>query len=403
MNKRFQKGLAVSALAAMVVAPFAQPVFAIEAGGSGTDLGKAEGADTTLVLKKDLTVQDLDSDYVPKAPDVSFKYSVTNGEAGKFTSKQEDKTEQVYEVKAGENGDLIKVNNVVKENTINFSGSDTVKSGKVTKDISLDFSDVEKKFTSAGIYRYVITEGNYTQTDRADLSTALPQTGAGEKTRYIDVYVEEKAGGGFEIKGYVVSRTDTSEGKESGFTEEKKEDGTTPDSNKSSVYSTYDVTLTKKVAGAVTNNAGYTFTVTLPTDDTATYFYQKSGGSESTVSSSSSTTTFTETLKKDESFTLKGLPVGTTIGIAETEVQGFKVPTVKIDAGSEEDMTGWAKTGIGYSDADADATDVVVTNKKDGSILPPTGILMTIAPFAAMVGLGAALIALFAKKRKNEA
>ena len=49
-----------------------------------------------------------------------------------------------------------------------------------------------------------------------------------------------------------------------------------------------------------------------------------------------------------------------------------------------------------------DATDVVVTNKSD-SILPPTGILMTIAPFAAMVGLGAALIALFAKKRKNEA
>ena len=43
------------------------------------------------------------------------------------------------------------------------------------------------------------------------------------------------------------------------------------------------------------------------------------------------------------------------------------------------------------------------SSSENDSILPPTGILMTIAPFAAMVGLGAALIALFAKKRKNEA
>ena len=64
----------------------------------------------------------------------------------------------------------------------------------------------------------------------------------------------------------------------------------------------------------------------------------------------------------------------------------------------------WTYSGVGSNDTNNDATDVVITNKTENdSILPPTGILMTIAPFAAMVGLGAALIALFAKKRKNEA
>ena len=66
------------------------------------------------------------------------------------------------------------------------------------------------------------------------------------------------------------------------FTEEKTTGGEV-DPTKSSVYSTYDVTLTKKVDGVLTNNAGYSFTITLPTDDNGTYKYQKNSDPATTV------------------------------------------------------------------------------------------------------------------------
>lgn len=403
MNKRFQKGLAVSALAAMVVAPFAHPVYAV--GTDANSNGLNEITDTTLNLKKDLTVRDLDdANYTPETPNVTFGYTVSNGEAGTFTSKQEGKGDQVFQVKAGKDGNLVKVNNTAGTGNVVFTQDDTAKQGKVTKDIALDFSGIT--FTEAGIYRYVITEADYTVNDNSQLTNALPQTTA-NKTRNVDVYVEQD-GGAYKIKGYVVSKTSDSTGKDAGFTEEKTTGGEV-DPTKSSVYSTYDVTLTKKVDGVLTNNAGYSFTITLPTDDNGTYKYQKNSDPATTVETTNGNNTHTVTLAKDDTIKIQGLPVGATIDIAENHVEGFKLPTITVDDAAKEMSNDdgakkWTYSGVGSNNVNNDATDVVITNKTENdSILPPTGILMAIAPFAAMVGLGAALIALFAKKRKNEA
>lgn len=400
MNKRFQKGLAVSALTAMVVAPFAQPVFAVTAGDSGLT---PSDKDTTLVLKKELIVRDLDdANYTPETPDVTFTYTMSNGTDGTFTSKQEDKAQQVFQVKGGTNADAIKVNGAAKSGTVVFNQEDKATAGKVTENISLDFSALT--FDASGIYRYVITESDYTTQDGNDYSKSLPQTTV-DKTRNIDVYVEDDGTGTFVVKGYVVSKTDTSDGKESGFTEEKTSDGQDVDSTKSSVYSTYDMTLEKNVSGAKDNSAGYTFVLTLPTDTNGKYKYQKNSGPASTVETTD-TYTHTVTLKKGEKIKLQGLPVGHVVTVTENKVDGFITPDITVD-GTAKSMTESGSTWVNSTDVKDngtknDATDVVVTNKSD-SILPPTGILMTIAPFAAMVGLGAALIALFAKKRKNEA
>ncbi|MDB7989066.1 hypothetical protein PND92_06345 [Faecalicoccus pleomorphus] len=402
MNKRFQKGLAVSALTAMVVAPFAHPVYAVGTDANSNGLNETE--ESTLNLKKDLTVRDLDdANYTPETPNVTFGYTVSNGEAGTFTSKQDDKGDQVFQVKAGKDGNLVKVNGTATTGNVVFTQDDTASQGKVTKDIALDFSGIT--FTEAGIYRYVITEADYTVNDNSQLTNALPQTTA-NKTRNVDVYVEQD-GDAYKIKGYVVSKTSDSTGKDAGFTEEKTEGNVDP--TKSSVYSTYDVTLTKKVDGVLTNNAGYSFTITLPTDDNGTYGYQKNSDSATTVETTNGNNTHTVTLAKNDTIKIQGLPVGATIDIAEDHVEGFKLPTITVDDAAKE-MTNddgakkWKYSGVGSNDANNDATDVVITNKTENdSILPPTGILMTIAPFAAMVGLGAALIALFAKKRKNEA
>lgn len=401
MNKRFQKGLAVSALAAMVVAPFAQPVFAVTAGDNG--LTPVPNDDKTLVLKKELVVRDLDdASYTPEVPDVTFTYTMSNGTDGTFTSKQKDKTDQIFQVKGGTNADAIKVNGTAKSGIVEFSESDDASSGKATENISLDFSALT--FDAAGIYRYVITESDYTTQDGNDYSKALPQT-TEDKTRNIDVYVEDDGTGTFVVKGYVVSKTDTSEGKESGFTEEKTADGQDVDSKKSSVYSTYDITLEKKVSGAKDNNAGYTFVLTLPTDTNGTYKFQKNTDAATTVETTD-TYTYTVPLKKNDKIKLQGLPVGHVVTVTENKIDGFATPDITVD-GTAKSMTESGTTWVNSTDVKDngtknDATDVVVTNKSD-SILPPTGILMTIAPFAAMVGLGAALIALFAKKRKNEA
>lgn len=329
MNKRFQKGLAVSALTAMVVAPFAHPVYAVGTDANSNGLNETE--ESTLNLKKDLTVRDLDdANYTPETPNVTFGYTVSNGEAGTFTSKQDDKGDQVFQVKAGKDGNLVKVNGTVTTGNVVFTQDDTASKGKVTKDIALDFSGIT--FTEAGIYRYVITEADYTVNDNSQLTNALPQTTA-NKTRNVDVYVEQD-GDAYKIKGYVVSKTSDSTGKDAGFTEEKTAGNVDP--TKSSVYSTYDVTLTKKVDGVLTNNAGYSFTITLPTDDNGTYGYQKNSDSATTVETTNGNNTHTVTLAKNDTIKIQGLPVGATIDIAEDHVEGFKLPTITVDDQSKK-------------------------------------------------------------------
>ena len=90
-----------------------------------------------------MTVRDLDdANYTPETPNVTFSYTVSNGEAGTFTSKQEGKGDQVFQVKAGKDGNLVKVNNTAGTGNVEFTQDDTAKQGKVTKDIALDLVEL---------------------------------------------------------------------------------------------------------------------------------------------------------------------------------------------------------------------------------------------------------------------
>lgn len=358
---------------------------------------------TKATFRKDLKLVDVDSDFLPKTPNVTFSYSIAAGVAG---------TETVGD-------DTITVKPGIGTPTVGsamFTSADapTGSNKYVSKNVEINFTGVN--FTEAGVYRYVITETGYTKNaDETYTYTAddIPAIDANNNKRTLDVYVD-KDGDGFVIKGYVLYRKeDNTNTKSSGYTEELQpvydENGKTekpnpgdPDGTAVSVYRTYDVTLKKVVTGSKSNpNQAFTFTVNVPNQKDKSYDYHKNGGAkEGTIT----TATQSLTLKHNETYTIKGFPMSSKVTFEENDYTnlGYAAPTYTVD-----DVAGvFSKVNSKYKTADvaanagaSDPTDVVVTNHRENT--PPTGILLSIAPFIAMLILAAGLGFLFFARKKR--
>jgi len=165
-------------------------------------------------------------------------------------------------------------NDGVTGTTISFSATNAIKSSDAagaevekTGNLTLDIM----KFSRPGIYRYLITEtvtSPSTGTDSERLQAAgLTERGSGyDNTRYLDVYIRNKAdGSGLEMYGAVIFKTtgtSGNEGKDSIDTATKKTTGFEPnptgDSNITYAndpnvdkYYTYDFSVKKTVSGSM--------------------------------------------------------------------------------------------------------------------------------------------------------
>ena len=384
MKKNLNK-LATLALTGILMTGMSFGALAATPDTDGT-VQSVDADDKKLELKKELAVLDVDDlDYKPSSPAVKYSYEfidLENAELGTIpeqtTPRKDGKTD------AG----------VPSVGDVTFGTDDNVANYKVTKNIEIDFSEVEWK--EAGVYRYKLHEKDVEKhlTNGYDYGTSVTQAKNDARDRYIDVYVEWKDGS-LVIKGYAVSYVESGKGKVPGY--EVTVDGATVTYGDG--YATYDLTVRKVVTGALgdkSKNFNFTAEVTVPVN--AVYGYKKNDTIGANINTSGE---INETLAHGDSFTIQGVPTKEKVAVKEddyTTGEGYDT-TVKKD-GSGVTYTAGVAAEFGDNGKSNTATAVEFTNSKQGTT--PTGVVMNIAPYAAMILGAGAFAGVFLGRKKSE-
>ena len=327
---------------AMVLA-MAVSVFAVNASAAGTEVA------STAVQKGKITKQITKASnvYAPKAT-FDFTISVANGQngvTGGLTFANGASTAKISSNPA--NGDI---------------GQTTVTAGSA--DLYVDLT----KFTEPGVYNYTITEngGNY-ETGYAYGSIA--------KTVAVTVIRDDNNGGALKVAAVVFEgKKDNDEGKDEGvFTN----DYTAPKN--------FDVK--KIVAGDFGNRSKeFSITVTIKAAYEGKQFYLVDANSNQTLTAVKNENgdfiaTGTVTLKHDQLATVYGVTTNDVITVTEAKYNDYEATIseeIRDDNGNRH---------------------VTVTNRATTN--PPTGVIMTIAPYALMVVLAGAFAVVFLTRRNR--
>lgn len=374
----------------------AVPVCAADNSYTGVNGGSAT-FDKYLVMDQEANV-----------PNASFTYTIAPGKA-----KNYDVDNKKVEVLAGvgtptmtdEDTETAGYQLVFKpEDTLNktlqtgdqVKEFDSTKQGYAKKTSTVDFSKVT--FTEPGIYRYVITE---TGTNQAVTNDANDK-------RYLDVYVIDE-NGTLKVSGYILHATDS----EVGMENSQGSDGKQEDSKSQGFTNTYDtsnLTFKKEVAGNQASHDKYfEFTVEIKdavpktvynvdiTGATAT-----SGSNAATIAANANKTNVTQLIVGDDGtvtqkfylqhgqyITIQGIAKDSTYTVTENK-EDYKSEAAEVE--DYKDPT----TGTVVS------TDLKTSyrNTRAGAI--PTGVIMTVAPFAAVTLLGAAGMVTIKMRKKED-
>ena len=350
------------------------------------------GVNTTggeeLILIKELAVLDVDSNYQASAPAIQYSYT--------WETVTEDELGTVYDL-SGDNdriqSDLTKRKVGTGTPTIDaeaFVATEKAINDKVNKNIKINFSGVT--FEEAGVYRYKLVEGGYTASNGFDYSSSIEVSN--EKSRYIDVYVGY-VNGNLKITGYVVSLVEGGK-KTPGYEVEIKEDGT--DVTFGDKYSTYDLAVNKFVTGTLGEKTkDFAFSATVPVPDGSTYNYANTY--DASQNGEKSETSISTTLTDKKTFEIKGVPFNKKVTVSESDYtsNGYKtyLAVDSTDYGSTE-----ARSTEQNQNTIEGATVVNFKNEKNDT--PPTGVVMNIAPYAAMILGAGAFAGVFLGRKKSE-
>ena len=377
------------------------PVFA-----AGSNYGPQIGGTKTTTFDKYLVM-----DQQANVPNVSFTYVVTPGKA-----KAYDVDGKKVQILAGVDASKVTMAGVGTDaaNTIKYAPGDVtvhdanalVKNYNSTtekyakKTATLDFSACN--FTEPGIYRYIITESGTNQAVTNDE----------DATRVVDVYVNDASdpnGKKLTIAGYVLHSSESDiaagdnlgsdstdpEGKSQGFTNE---------------YDTSDLTFKKEVYGNQASHDKYfEFTVTI-TDAVPGTVYNVDLLNADTRSQSNAAT-ITENAGKTN-------PAELTVGTDGTVTQEFYLQhgqEIKIQGIAKaskysvtENAEDYKSTAAGVADykdpveGTIESVDLKTSYLNTRAGVIPTGVIMTVAPFAAVTLLGAAGMVKIRMSKKRE-
>ena len=275
---------------------------------------------------------------------------------------------------------------------------DASKQGYAKKTSTVDFSGVT--FTEPGIYRYVITETGTNQAVTNDTNDK----------RYLDVYVTDE-NGTLKVSGYILHATDS----EVGMKDSQGSDGTEPEGKSQGFTNTYDtsnLTFKKEVSGNQASHDKYfEFTVEIKDAVPGTEYNvdiqgatPTSGSNAATIANNANKTNVTK-LKADNDGKVTQkfyLQHGQYITI-----QGIAKDSIYTVTENKEDYKSDAAAVEGYKDPTTGkvaSTDLKTSylNTRDGAI--PTGVIMTVAPFAAVTLLGAAgMVTIKMRKKEDDA
>lgn len=272
---------------------------------------------------------------------------------------------------------------------ITFDGNSAAVDDVYTETATVDFSGVT--FSKPGIYRYMITRS---------VAGSNAVSAVDGNIRYLDVYVgwegyDDETGGAISpdadlvIYNYVlVADTDNVPGTDGNYTDkDAKSEGY------DNAYKTNSLVITKNVAGAM-GNKSEDFSFNIDLTDSETSSVTVSINNVDTVYSTDNSIVLDEAISDNETITITGLPVGTEYTITETDAEGYETSyseNVTQDSSNSKEGRGTIVDGT---------NNVTVTNTKDA--VTPTGIAMTIAPYAIMVVAAAGVAFLFLRRRHSE-
>lgn len=371
--------------------------------------------DTTIGGEKTTTFDKyLVMDAQAEVPNASFTYAVTAG-----TAKVYNVADKKFEILAGVDADKVTMAGVGSKtaNTIAYSQGDATSNDEnalvkgydkttekyAKKTATLDFSAC--KFTEPGIYRYIVTESGTNQAVTNDA----------DATRVVDVYVNDASDNTeykLTIAGYVLHSNaddapDVSLGENNGsagaYVATKSQGFTNS-------YDTSDLSIKKEVSGnQASRNKYFEFTVNIANAVPGTVYKVDLSNADATTQSNAATITANErktnpatlTVGEDRTVTQKFyLAHG-----QEIKIQGIAKNSTYNVTENEEDYKSTAAGVTEYTDATngtVASTDLKTSylNTRNGVI--PTGVIMTVAPFAAVTLLGGAgVVTMVMKKKKS--
>ena len=379
----------------------------------GTTVGESVG--NSITLYKGIMPYNSDNLEI-NAPTISYSFSIAAGEADQEII---DAAGVKVKTKAGVTGGVS-----IDSSTCAWTNNDTMTPGTLsTKPFTITFAN--NVFTSAGVYRYVITD----ETTAATLAAAgvTRDTNNYDGTRYLDVYVKEDSGS-FVIYGYVCFTTqvdplDDTQGKAAenavktqGFVNKGGESGTGTDTTCDAYY-TYNVTVGKTLVNDTEHNGNkFPFKVTF-SNSTITQNIKLSSDISGTADlqaelASASINGLESTANIAHGGTVKyiGIPCGTTVDVFETNNVSTAAYTSEC---SGADATVNSKV-ISYNEAsetasvectaDAEGTSKTVTFTNTLALISPTGVALAILPFVILFTFGVGfLVAGTAKRKEDEA
>lgn len=440
--KNFMK-LGAVVLAIVMVLSMSVTAFATSLPESLTSGKVGSDAGTALVRKvniaKSLNVTNPDETVI-NAPAISYSYSIAGVAAGQSITDKDN----VQAITRAVPSTLPTLSGTAA-NTIAWTTSDQVSASSSgttenvtasstvnTKYLTVDFSSVT--FSQAGVYRYVITEtvleSAYTNSGvtRGASGTASGTPAQYTETRYLDVYVKDTTTAGDTIYGYVL--TNANNDNIDDHSDPKVGVSSKVDCFTADNYVTSNVTIGKTLTGdAFMNDHQFPFNVAF-SGTTVAYTEMKK---ETTVGSTTTSADMTAgagtdfvKIKTGDSVKYIGIPAGTTVAVYETnDVSGTTYKSSATTTGgtvgtnatnaAAKNIT-WTTTPTAYaaysekvynSNQASVTTTGTATNFTEPftnalELISPTGVVMRVAPFAIMLGVGLFLV-LFSRRRKNQA
>lgn len=326
-----------------------------------------------------------------------------------------------------------------------------------TKTVSFSFDTT--KFTKAGVYRFVITESLPDGANKADVEDTggKGDNGAGEqdvpyqRERFLDVYVRSKDTAGvitYEIYGYVMHSGDTdkdnnatgnkwAQHKNSGFDGGKQKGNGKLTPQGYTKYTPRKVKIKKKISGLVPTDTLFPFTIQLLHGGTTTAAndnkdmeikvkypgFTPTAPNAYQIMSVDDFNAAVRNLKHDDEVEIIGLPKSTTVkvqeqnknfvGAVKSDLTGYKSIDL-IDANKDTSIT--AATKVLKPDATStdplsfsDEVSKQLTNNDLGLLyhnhvdeITPTGVVLTVVPYAMMIFVSISMAFMFLTKRKEE-
>ena len=396
-------------------------------------------------ILKELKAYNPDDDTTISAPTISYPYTVTAGAAGKDIYDNEDNHATGASAHVLTKAGILiglKINNVAgTTGTISWSPAETITASsagyKNTKSLEIDFSEVA--FNGAGVYRYVITEG----TPTSYVSSGVVD-GTITAVRYLDVYVKEVQPVTnpvtYEIYGFVCFCNDNSiDGRDTPALDTPadavKTEGFVAGTNGTAdSYYTYNLTIAKTLVGDnLMNSHQFPFSldfVNATVTDDVLPLVTNSGTSTMPTLAAGDINGMDQDgtnlkIANGGSVTFTGIPVGTTVTINEKNDVTGTVYTAYTTGGTTNNaqanakainpdewtsaVTGWTTVTALQTTADdietAATENMTVTFTNTLLTISPTGVVMRVAPFAAILGAGVLLFAVsrrYTKKNGEE-